>query len=82
MSNFMTYHGKNKLDFDEMMMMSNLYFTNTLSWIFIVLVPWNNSPRIDMSLHSDTRFWFGVNLSLLLLLSAACLAEDQQISIS
>jgi len=32
--------------------------TNTLSWIFIVLAHWNNSPRVDMSLHSDTLFWF------------------------
>jgi hypothetical protein len=26
----------------------------TLSWIFIVLAHWNNSPRVDMSLQSDT----------------------------
>jgi hypothetical protein len=25
---------------------------------FIVLAHWNNSPRIDMSLHSDTLFLF------------------------
>ena len=24
------------------------------SWIFIVLAHWNNSPLVDMSLHSDT----------------------------
>jgi hypothetical protein len=36
---------------------------------------WNNSPRIDMSLHSDTLFWFRANQSLLFLLSVACLAE-------
>jgi hypothetical protein len=34
---------KNKLHFDEMMMMSALYKTNTFNWIFIVLVQWNNS---------------------------------------
>jgi hypothetical protein len=38
--------------FDEMMMMSALYYTNTLRWIFIVLAHWNNSLRVDMSLHS------------------------------
>ena len=27
---------------------------------------WNNSPRVDMSLHSDTLFWFRANQSLLL----------------
>jgi hypothetical protein len=31
------YHGDNKLIFNEMMMRSALYLTNTLSWIFIVL---------------------------------------------
>ena len=34
-----------------------------------------------MSLHSETLFWFTANQSLLLLLSAVCLAEKQQISI-
>ena len=28
--------------------------TNTLSWIFIVVAYWNNSPRIDMLSQSDT----------------------------
>ena len=40
-----------------------------------------NSPRVDMSFHSDTLFWFRSNQSLLLLLNAACLAEKQQIPI-
>ena len=40
-----------------------------------------NSPRVDMSLHSDTLFWFRTNQSLLFLLNAACLAEKQQIPI-
>ena len=53
-----------------------------LSWIFIVLAHWNNSPRADMSLHSDTLFWFWANQSLLFLLKVACLAEKQQIPIS
>jgi hypothetical protein len=25
--------------------------------IFLVLAHWNNSPRVDMSLHSDTLYW-------------------------
>jgi hypothetical protein len=41
----------------------------------------NNSPRADMSLHSDTLFWFRANQSLLFLLNDACLAEKQQIPI-
>jgi hypothetical protein len=42
---------------------------------------YSNSPRVNMSLHSDTLFWFRANQSLLLLLSAACLTEKQQIPI-
>jgi hypothetical protein len=41
---FQLYHGENKLIFNEMMMRSTLYQTNTLSWIFILLAHWNNSP--------------------------------------
>jgi len=29
---FQLYHGKNKLIFNEMMMRSALFYTNTLSW--------------------------------------------------
>jgi hypothetical protein len=79
---FQLHHGKNKLIFYDMMIRSALFYTNTQSWIFIVLAHWNNSPRIDMSLLSDTLFWFRANQSLLLLLNAACLAEKQQIPIS
>jgi hypothetical protein len=64
------------------MMRSTLYKTNMLSWIFIVLVYWNNSPRIDMSFHSDTLFWFRATQSLFFLLNAVCLAEKQEIPIS
>jgi hypothetical protein len=39
----------------------------------------NNSQRVDMSLHSDTLFWFRANKSLLFLLNDAFLAEKQQI---
>ena len=52
-----------------------------LSWIFIVLAHWNNSPRIDMSPHSDTLSWFRANQSLIFLLNAVCLVEKQQIPI-
>ena len=34
---FQLHHSENKLYFDEMMIMSALYETNTLSWIFRVL---------------------------------------------
>ena len=65
---FQLYYGENKLIFNEMMMRSALFYTNTPSWIFIVLAHWN-SPWVDMSLHSDTLFWFWANQSLLFLLS-------------
>jgi hypothetical protein len=73
------YHVENKLIFNEMMIRSTLYWTNTLSWIFIMLAQWNNSPGIDICLpHSDTLSWFRATQSLLFLLNAACLAEKQQ----
>ena len=50
-----------------------------LNLIVIVLAHWNNILRLDMSLHSETLFWFRANLSSLFLLNAASLAEKQQI---
>jgi hypothetical protein len=35
-----------------------------LSWVFKVLADWNNSPRVDMSLHPDTLSRFRANQSL------------------
>jgi hypothetical protein len=78
---FKLYHGKNKFIFDEMMMRSALYYTNMISWNFIVISYWNNSLQIDMSPHSDTVSWFRANQSLLFLLNAARLLEKQQIPI-
>ena len=45
---------------------------------FIVLAHRNNSLWVDMTLHSDTLFWFRANQPLLFLLHAACLVEKQQ----
>jgi len=39
-----------------MMMMSALYETKKFCW-FIVLAQWNNSQRVDMSLHSVALSW-------------------------
>jgi hypothetical protein len=63
-ASFQLYHGDNKLIFNEMMMRFTLYWTNTLSWIFIVVAHLHNIPRVDMSFHSDTLFWFRANQSL------------------
>ena len=76
---FQLYYGEKKLIINEMMMRSALFLTNTLSWILLVLAHWNNSPRVEMSLHSDTLFWFRANQSLLFLRNGECLAEKQQI---
>ena len=46
-----------------------------------MLTHWNNSSWVDISLHSDTLFWFWANQTLFLLLNAACLAEKQQLQI-
>ena len=46
-----------------------------------LLANWNNSPGVDMSLHSDTLLWFRANQSLLFLFNAAYLTEKQQIPI-
>jgi len=62
-------------------MMSALYLTNMLSWIFIVLGHWNNSLWVDISLHSDTLSRSQATQSLIFLLNATCLAEKQQITI-
>jgi len=47
---FQLYNGENKLISNDMMMMHALYYIT----ILIVLAHWNNSPRIDMLLHSVT----------------------------
>jgi hypothetical protein len=57
---FQLYHDENKLI--RWRWWGPLCTRQTLlSWIFIVLAHWNNSPRVDMSLHSDTLFWFRAN---------------------
>ena len=60
---FQLFHGENKLIFKEMIMMSALCKTNTLSWTSIVLAHWNDSPLIDMSPHLDISSWFLANHS-------------------
>ena len=41
--NFQLYHDETVLYLNDMMMMSSLYQTNTISWSFIVFTLWNNS---------------------------------------
>ena len=74
-ANFQLYHGEIKLIFNEMMMRSALYQINLLSWLFIGLAHWNNSPQIDMSPHLDILLLFLANQSLVFLLNAMCLCK-------
>jgi hypothetical protein len=74
--------GEYKLHVDEMITMTFLYQTKTYYWIFIVLAHWNNSLRVDRSLHSDTLSRFRANQLLPFLLNAAYFAKKQQIPIS
>ena len=46
-----------------------------------MLAYWNNSSRVEMSLHWGTLSWFQANQCMLFLLNAACLTEKQQIPI-
>ena len=56
--------------YDEMIMMSDQTYTNTLSWIFILLTHGSNSKRVHISLHLDTVSWFRPNRSLFFLFIA------------
>jgi hypothetical protein len=42
----------------KLFLLSALYKTNKLSWMLIELVHWKNSPKVDLSLHTDTLLWF------------------------
>ena len=42
------YHGENKWHFTAMMVMSALYYTNIISYAFIMLAHWDKSP-VDMN---------------------------------
>jgi hypothetical protein len=54
------------------------YSSHLLLGFCIVLAHLNNSPRVDMSLHVDTLFWFRANQSLLFLLNAGWIGFKQQ----
>lgn len=55
------YHCENKLSLGELMTMCAVYQTNMFSLNFIMLTHKNNSPRVDMPIHSDALSWFRVN---------------------
>jgi hypothetical protein len=49
--------------------------------MFIVVAQWNDSPWIDISLHSDTASCIQANQSFPILLYAVWLAQKQHIPI-
>jgi hypothetical protein len=69
---------REQITFDEMMMISALCKTNTLSWIVIVLAHWNNSLWVDMSLHSDILSLFRAIQCLLFFLRAKQISSKYQ----
>ena len=58
---FQLYHCENMLSLGELMTMCVLYQTNMFSLNFIMLPHKNNSPWVDMLIHSDALSWFRVN---------------------
>ena len=52
-----------------------------LSWIFVVLAHWSNSPWVDMSLHSDTICWFRANYTCSLHWYSLLVAQIQKCTI-
>ena len=70
-SNFQQYNGETMESYISMMKMSDFYFSNRLSGIFIVLAHWKISLWINMSLQYEIISWFRDNQSLFLLLLCA-----------
>ena len=61
---------------DKMIMMSTLYKTKMLSWIFIVPANWNNSRLVDMSVVAPLGHIILTKQFLLLLVNAAWLSRE------
>jgi hypothetical protein len=53
-----------------------------LGWIFIVLVHWNNSQWLAMSLHSNTLFWLSYRVREYLKFSIRHRTDRMQVSAS
>ena len=63
------YHGENKL---HSMRWWRIPLCTRPTRLVGPLAHWYSSPRVDMSLHSDTLTWFRVHQYLLLFLDVAC----------
>ena len=71
---FQPYHDETKLH--SMIWWCPLWTRPSLGGIFIMLPHINNSPQVDMLLHSDTLFRFWANQSLVLLLNVVCFSGE------
>ena len=81
-SNFQAISWREQVTFDEMIMISALYQTYTLSWIFIVLP--TSLKQQSVGRHVTSLRYIILILSnpvLVVLLNAVCLTEKQQIPI-
>jgi hypothetical protein len=78
---FQLYHCENKLIFNEKMMRSALYETNTLSWIFFYSASSlkQQSTGRHVAPLGHIILIPRANQSLFFLLNAACLPEKQQL---
>lgn len=74
---FQLYNGKEKLQFDEIIMMFALYWNNVVSWIFIMQAHWHGGYKYAAPLAHFILLFCGSQY-LLLLLNSAWLAEKQQ----
>ena len=74
MCNFSAIWWREQVKFNEMVMITALFYANTLICIFIVLVHWSNISRVNMLFHSTHSSDY-----LLWLLNDACKAKKQQI---
>lgn len=75
------YYGVDKLHLDELVIIPALYYTNTLSWLFIVIAHCNISPWVDMWLAPLGHIiLIQINKFLFLLLNDACWVEEKQIA--
>ena len=71
MSHYSAISWRKQAIFNEMTIHCLLCTRSTHCWIFLVLVHWNTSLWVDLSLHPETLTWIWANQSLLMFLNTA-----------
>ena len=69
MSHYSAISWRKQAIFNEMTIHCLLCTRSTHCWIFLVLVHWNTSLWVDLSLHPETLTWIWANQSLLMFLN-------------